>query len=350
MTEIVGDRAPHCPTGGRRARSGCRSTSTRDDLAPWFAGADAVIHLAWLIQPSRDDAELERVNVHGSRRVFEAAAEAGVPALVHASSVGVYSPGPEGPRGRRVLAARGCAEPLLLAPQGAGRADARRARGRHPDAAHRAAAARADLQARGRSGDPAPVRRPVPARPRCCDPVACRCCRCRRGSSCSACTATDVGEAYRLAALSPDARGAYNIAADPVLDQAELARVLMRPRRVTVPARLVRAARRPDVPRAPAAGAARLAGHGPGRADDGHAPGARGARLDADADRRPRRCSSCSTAWRIRRRPRRRRSTPTPAGASASARCAPASDPASEAPALSHPIAPTLDDSALICA
>ena len=67
----------------------------RDDLTPWFAGADAVIHLAWLIQPSRDGRELERVNVGGSRRVFEAAAEAGVPALVHASSVGVYSPGPK---------------------------------------------------------------------------------------------------------------------------------------------------------------------------------------------------------------------------------------------------------------
>ena len=67
----------------------------RDDLAPHFAGADAVIHLAWLIQPSRDDAELARVNVEGSRRVFEAAARAGVKALVHASSVGVYSPGPK---------------------------------------------------------------------------------------------------------------------------------------------------------------------------------------------------------------------------------------------------------------
>src|SRR3954447_24171090 len=66
-----------------------------DDLAPRFAGADAVIHLAWLIQPSRDERELERVNVDGSRRVFEAAAAAGVPRLVHASSIGVYSPGPK---------------------------------------------------------------------------------------------------------------------------------------------------------------------------------------------------------------------------------------------------------------
>jgi UDP-glucose 4-epimerase len=43
----------------------------RDDLRPVLAGADAVIHLAWLIQPSRDEAELERVNVRGSRRVFQ---------------------------------------------------------------------------------------------------------------------------------------------------------------------------------------------------------------------------------------------------------------------------------------
>jgi nucleoside-diphosphate-sugar epimerase len=53
--------------------------------------------------------------------------------------------------------------------------------------------------------------------------------------------ADDVGEAYRLAALSPDARGAYNIAADPVLDAAGLARVL-RSRAVPVPAVAVRAA------------------------------------------------------------------------------------------------------------
>src|SRR5689334_20202797 len=60
-----------------------------------FAGADAVVHLAWLIQPSRDLHELRRVNVDGSRAVFEAAAEAGVGALVHASSIGAYSEGPK---------------------------------------------------------------------------------------------------------------------------------------------------------------------------------------------------------------------------------------------------------------
>src|SRR5215203_1377173 len=63
-------------------------------LTELFRGADVVIHLAWLIQPSRDAAQLEAVNVLGTRRVFEAAAAAGVGALVYASSVGAYSPAP----------------------------------------------------------------------------------------------------------------------------------------------------------------------------------------------------------------------------------------------------------------
>jgi UDP-glucose 4-epimerase len=59
-----------------------------------FAGADVVVHLAWEIQPSHDPQRLWRTNVLGSRRVFEAAEAVGVPALVHASSIGVYSEGP----------------------------------------------------------------------------------------------------------------------------------------------------------------------------------------------------------------------------------------------------------------
>jgi UDP-glucose 4-epimerase len=65
------------------------------DLAAVFEGADAVIHLAWAIQPSRDAETLERINVEGSRNVFDAVAGVGVPKLVYASSVGVYSPGPK---------------------------------------------------------------------------------------------------------------------------------------------------------------------------------------------------------------------------------------------------------------
>src|SRR5205085_4591031 len=66
-----------------------------DDLARHFRGADAVIDLAWLIQPSRDEAKLRAVNVDGSSRVLDAVAKAGVPTLVYASSVGAYSWGPK---------------------------------------------------------------------------------------------------------------------------------------------------------------------------------------------------------------------------------------------------------------
>jgi UDP-glucose 4-epimerase len=66
-----------------------------DDLVPIVDGADAVVHLAWLIQPSHRESEMRRVNVDGSARVFAAVDSAGVPAVVYASSVGAYSPGPK---------------------------------------------------------------------------------------------------------------------------------------------------------------------------------------------------------------------------------------------------------------
>lgn len=65
------------------------------DLAEEFAGATAVAHLAWAFQPTHDPAVTWRTNVLGSIRVFEAVAAARVPTLVHASSVGAYSPGPK---------------------------------------------------------------------------------------------------------------------------------------------------------------------------------------------------------------------------------------------------------------
>jgi nucleoside-diphosphate-sugar epimerase len=52
--------------------------------------------------------------------------------------------------------------------------------------------------------------------------------------------ADDVGEAYRLA-IKTDARGAFNIAADPVMDPARLAD-LLGARRVKVPASVLRTA------------------------------------------------------------------------------------------------------------
>ena len=68
---------------------------TTDDLVPHLRGADVVVHLAWLIQPSHDLATIRRTNVDGTARVLDASAAAGVEALVYASSVGAYSPGPK---------------------------------------------------------------------------------------------------------------------------------------------------------------------------------------------------------------------------------------------------------------
>src|SRR5436305_10218372 len=65
------------------------------DLVEIVRGADAIVHLAWLIQPGRDERVTYAANVRGSERVFQAAVEAGVPAIVYASSIGTYSPGPK---------------------------------------------------------------------------------------------------------------------------------------------------------------------------------------------------------------------------------------------------------------
>ncbi len=66
-------------------------------LRPVFRGADAVVHLAWGFQPSHDVDYLDRLGVDGTRAVLGAAQAAGVPHLVHMSSVGAYSPGPDDP-------------------------------------------------------------------------------------------------------------------------------------------------------------------------------------------------------------------------------------------------------------
>jgi UDP-glucose 4-epimerase len=63
-------------------------------LAEFVAGADAVVHLAWAIQPGRQPDRLRRVNVDGTRRVVRAAAEADVRHVVHMSSLAAYTAAP----------------------------------------------------------------------------------------------------------------------------------------------------------------------------------------------------------------------------------------------------------------
>jgi UDP-glucose 4-epimerase len=68
------------------------------DLTALFDDVDVVVHLAWLIQPSRDQRAMWATNVVGTRRVVEAVARAGVERLITVSSIGAYAPAPAGVR------------------------------------------------------------------------------------------------------------------------------------------------------------------------------------------------------------------------------------------------------------
>jgi UDP-glucose 4-epimerase len=211
---------------------------SRDDLVPWFRGADAVVHLAWLIQPARERDRLWLVNVEGSSRVFAAVAAADVPALVYASSVGAYSPGPkdrfvdegwptDGIETNDYSRQKAAVERRLDAFER-----------RHPDV--RVVRLRPALIFKREAASgvrrlfagpflPSPLVRPglvpfVPDVP---------------GLRFQAVHSLDVGEAYRLAIVG-DARGPFNVAAEPVLDPPELAR-LLRARRLPTQPRVLRA-------------------------------------------------------------------------------------------------------------
>jgi nucleoside-diphosphate-sugar epimerase len=235
VEEIVGlaRRLPHSPPPRTRWVA---ADVQRARLIDVFRDADAVIHLAWLIQPARDEAELERVNVHGSRRVFEAAAEAGVGALVYASSVGVYSPGPKD----RPVDESHPRDGVPTSFYARHKAATERALDEFEDALRVVRLRPALIFKREAAAEirrlfvgpllPSRLVHPalIPILP-VTDRLVLQCVH-----------TDDVAEAYRLAATTPGARGAYNIAADPVLDPAELGRTLgARP--VRVPTRVLRA-------------------------------------------------------------------------------------------------------------
>ncbi|KQO61229.1 NAD-dependent epimerase/dehydratase family protein [Curtobacterium sp. Leaf261] len=61
-----------------------------DALTRLFDGVDAVIHLAWALQPTHDIPVQYAVDVDGTEAVLDAVARAGVAQVVVASSVGAY--------------------------------------------------------------------------------------------------------------------------------------------------------------------------------------------------------------------------------------------------------------------
>lgn len=64
----------------------------REALTSALDGVDAVVHLAWAIQPNHDEPAMRRTNVAGTANALRAAADAGVGHFVCASSVAAYSP------------------------------------------------------------------------------------------------------------------------------------------------------------------------------------------------------------------------------------------------------------------
>ena len=229
---LAGDRAVDEIVGVARRRPSLTMPKTTwveadvvdSDLVPIFRGADCVIHLAWLIQPSRDLETLQKVNVEGSARVFHAAGTAGVPALVYASSVGAYSPGPKDRRVDESWPTDGIASSYYSRQKAATERLLDRFELEQPEV--RVVRLRPGLIFKREAASE--IRRlfvgpllPNPLVRRALIPMVPRAER----LVFQAVHSLDVGQAYRLAAVG-DARGAFNVAAEPVLDGDALAAAL----------------------------------------------------------------------------------------------------------------------------
>jgi UDP-glucose 4-epimerase len=194
------------------------------ELEPILAGADAVVHLAWLIQPSRDERVLRATNVEGTRRVLDAAVRAGVGTVVHASSVGAYAAGPKDRAVDETWPTTGI--PTLFYSRHKAEAERLLDRLEREQPRMRVVRLRPGLIFKREAATgirrlflgpllPSPLVRPslIPLVPD------------LRQLRFQAVHSLDVGDAYRRALLS-DARGAFNVAADPVIDSRVLADLL----------------------------------------------------------------------------------------------------------------------------
>lgn len=224
VDEIVG--LARRETTWRPAKTRFATTDVATDrLEPHLDGADAVIHLAWLFQPTHRPLVTWAANALGSIRVFDAAAAVGVGAIVHSSSVGTYSPG----EGDRRVDETWPTHALPVAAYGREKSYVERALDRfeltHPEmrvVRMRPAfifQRRAATEQRRLFGGPfvpaslvgrrvVPPVLPIPS-----------------GLRFQALHAADAAQAFRLAATT-DVRGPFNLAADPVLDPDRLAAAL----------------------------------------------------------------------------------------------------------------------------
>ncbi|MFA4929152.1 MAG: NAD-dependent epimerase/dehydratase family protein [Patulibacter sp.] len=197
------------------------------DLATLFDGAAAVVNLVWKIQPSRDRAETRSVNIDGTERVLDAVRRSKVPVLVHASSLAAYSPGPDDPLSRvdETWPTGGIASSFYARDKAAAerRLDALEAelpslrvvRLRPGMIFQRSAAEQIRRYFLGPFW-PSPLVRPgfVPVAP------------VPRDVRAQVVHADDVAEAYRMAIVSPQMVGAYNVAAPDPLSPRMIAETL----------------------------------------------------------------------------------------------------------------------------
>ena len=223
VTEIVGV-ARRTPSSWQPAKTRFEAADARSpEIAQHLQGADAVVLLAWVFQPTHQPLTTWDINVLGTLNVLQAAAEAGIATVVYASSLAAYSAGP----GQHVDETWPT-HSMPTAPYGREKAYLERYLDayelRHPEI--RLVRLRtcfifkrssASEQRRIFAGPlvPRALLRPgrLPVLPL------------PAGLRFQAMHGDDAGQAYRLALLS-DARGAYNVATDPVIDAEALGKLL----------------------------------------------------------------------------------------------------------------------------
>jgi len=216
-----------------------RADVARHPLGEHLAGADAVVHHAWLFQPTHRPDVTWEANVVGTQRVLDAAARAGTRKVVVASSVGAYSPNrsdtpvdeswPTHGGGPAAYAREKAYVERLLDVFERANPDRRVVRMR-PAFIFKESAATAQRRIFGGPLVPGRLVRKelLPLLPW------------PRGLRFQALHSDDAAAGYRLALVN-DVSGAFNLAADPVLDARSVAE-LLEARAVEVPARLVRRA------------------------------------------------------------------------------------------------------------
>ena len=214
--------------------------ASRQPLAELLRGATAVVHLAWDILGSGGRPAQRRSNVAATRQLLAATVEAGVPHLVHLSSVAAYAPEPTrqlqvsedwpctGVPGSAYSADKVAVEKLLDHAVAA-YLGLRVSRLRPPTILQPAAATELTHYLLGRL---APLVRNRWLRPRLV-PLP-------PGLRMQAVHSADVAELLWLV-LASGSPGAYNVAAEPVLDAAQVAAIL-HVLRLPVPSPLLRTA------------------------------------------------------------------------------------------------------------